>query len=124
MKPTTTSSDNNRSGRNNIVVVRLDRDAMPESIATRTLVVTDPLGIHVRSALAIVQAVRRGASKVTIVKGPQRVDAKEMLQVMTLAAEQGTELVVEAVGDDAAAVLDSLEPLFAGQFGDANAENI
>jgi phosphocarrier protein HPr len=87
---------------------------MTELIETRTVVVKDPLGIHVRSALAIVQAARRGNSKVTIDKDGRRVDATEMLQVMTLAAEQGTVLVVEAVGLDAAAVLDSLEPLFAG----------
>jgi phosphotransferase system HPr (HPr) family protein len=87
---------------------------MSELIETRTVIVTDPLGIHVRSALAIVQVARRGGSKVTIAKGTRRVDATEMLQVMTLAAEQGTELVVEAVGVDAVAVLDSLEPLFAG----------
>jgi phosphocarrier protein len=83
------------------------------------VVVTDPLGIHVRSALAIVQAARRGGSKVTIAKGERRVDATEMLQVMTLAAEQGTVLVVEAVGLDAIAVLDALEPLFAGDADEA-----
>lgn len=88
---------------------------MPEPIETRTMVVTDPLGIHVRTALAIVQAVRRGGSKVTIAKGDYCVDATEMLQVITLAAEQGTSLIVEAAGPDAIAVLDSLEPLFAGQ---------
>lgn len=91
---------------------------MSESIETRRVVVTDPAGVHIRSALAIVQMVRRGKSRVMIVKGEQRVEATEMLQVMTLVAEQGDELIVEAVGSDAVAVLDSLEPLFAGRFGD------
>jgi phosphocarrier protein HPr len=87
---------------------------MSEPVVTRTVTVTDPLGIHVRSALAIVQAARRGNSKVTIARDGRAVDATEMLQVMTLAAEEGTQLVLEAVGDDAGAVLDMLEPLFAG----------
>ena len=35
-----------------------------------------------------------------------------------MAAAQGERIEVEADGPDAAAVLDALEPLFAGQFGD------
>jgi phosphotransferase system HPr (HPr) family protein len=93
---------------------------MSELIETRTMVVTDPLGIHLRSALAIMQTVRGGKSKVVIAKGDYRVDASEMLQVMTLAAAQGTVLVVEAVGPDAIALLDLLEPLFAGQAEEEN----
>jgi phosphocarrier protein len=90
---------------------------MPESI-TRRLAVTDPAGVHLRSALAIIQTVGRGKSRVTIAKGEQRVEATEMWQIMGLVAQQGDELTVAAEGPDAAAVLDALEPLFAGQFGD------
>ena len=41
-----------------------------------------------------------------------------MWEVMGLVAQQGEELTIEAEGPDAVAVLDALEPLFAGQFGD------
>ena len=93
---------------------------MSETVTTRTVIVADPAGVHIRSALAIAQVVRRGRSRVTIVKGLQRVEAAEVLQVTTLVAEQGDELTIEAVGPDAAAVLDAIELLLAGQFGDAN----
>ena len=91
---------------------------MSESLATRSVVVTDPAGVHLRSALAIIQTVGRGKSNVTIAKGEQRVEATEIWQIMGLVAQQGDELTVVATGPDAVAVLDSLEPLFAGQFGD------
>ena len=91
---------------------------MSDSIVTRKVIVTDPAGVHLRSALAIIQTVRGGTSKVTIAKGEQRVEATEMFQVLGLVAQQGDTLTVAAEGPDAAAVLDSLEPLFAGQFGD------
>jgi phosphotransferase system HPr (HPr) family protein len=90
---------------------------MSESIA-RSVVVTDPAGVHLRSALAIVQTVQRGKSRVTIAKGEQAVEASEIWQVMGLLAQQGERLALTAAGPDAAAVLDALEPLFAGQFGD------
>ena len=87
-------------------------------MATRSVVVTDPEGVHARTAVAIAEAVRRGKSRVTLVKGQQRVEATDVLQILTMAAAQGERVEIEAVGPDAAAVLDSLEPLFAGQFGD------
>jgi phosphotransferase system HPr (HPr) family protein len=91
---------------------------MSESKATRSVIVTDPAGVHLRSALAIIQTVQRGKSKVTISKGEQQVEATEMWQIMGLVALPGEELTIAATGPDAAAVLDSLVPLFAGQFGD------
>jgi phosphotransferase system HPr (HPr) family protein len=91
---------------------------MSESRATRSVLVTDPAGVHARTAVAIAQAVRGGKSRVALVKGQQRAEASEVLQVMMLAVAQGERVQIEADGPDAVAVLDSLEPLFAGQFGD------
>jgi phosphotransferase system HPr (HPr) family protein len=93
---------------------------MSESSATRTVVVTDPAGVHLRSALAIIQTVNQGQSKVTIAKGEQKVDATEMWQIMGLVALPGERLTLAATGPDADAVLSKLEPLFAGVFGDEN----
>jgi phosphotransferase system HPr (HPr) family protein len=97
---------------------------MSESLATRSVIVTNPEGIHARVAVALAEAVRRGHSRVTLIKGQERVEASEVLQIMTLAAAQGERVEIEAVGPDAAAVLDSLEPLFAGQFGDETKKTV
>jgi phosphocarrier protein HPr len=93
---------------------------MPETTISRTLTVTDPAGVHIRSALAIAKVVRRGRSRVTIVKGVQRVEAADVLQVTTLVAEQGDKLTFEAEGADADAVLGAIEPLLAGRFDEKN----
>ena len=85
---------------------------------TRNVVVTDPAGVHLRSALAIVQTVQRGKSRVTIAKNDRPVEATEMWQIMGLVAQPGERLTITAIGPDAAAVLGALEPIFAGQFGD------
>ena len=91
---------------------------MSETVVTRTVVVTDPAGVHARTAVAIAEAVRRGRATVTLIKDNQRVAATEVLQILTLVAGPGESLQLEAVGPDAAAVLDAIEPLLAGQFGD------
>ena len=91
---------------------------MSESRVTRTVVVTDPAGVHARTAVAIADTVRRGKSQVTLIKEQLRVTGTDVLQIMTLVAEQGETVTLEADGPDAEAVLGALEPLFAGRFGD------
>jgi phosphotransferase system HPr (HPr) family protein len=91
---------------------------MSESKATRSVVVSDPAGVHARTAVAIAQVVRSGKSRVTLAKGQQQVEATDVLQILMMVAAQGERVEIEVVGPDAAAVLDALLPLFAGQFGD------
>ena len=90
---------------------------MPETKATRTVVVTDPVGLHVRTALAIAETVRRGNSQVTLTKDQRSVPGTEVLQILTLVARQGEAVMIEACGQDSENILDLLEPLFAGRFG-------
>ncbi len=80
------------------------------------MVVTDPIGVHVRTASAMAQIVSRSQSQVTMIKGDQRVAANYPLQVVGMITFPGETVTLEAVGPDADAVLDALEPLFAGQF--------
>jgi phosphocarrier protein HPr len=89
---------------------------MSEPLETRTVVVTDPAGVHARTALAIVKTALRGKSKVTLFKDDMTVDGTQVLQIMTLVAVQGERVRLQAEGPDAKAVLDALEPLFAGEF--------
>jgi phosphocarrier protein HPr len=91
---------------------------MSETPASRTVVVTDPAGVHARTAVAIAEVVRRGRSQVKLFKDDRPVAGTDVLQILTMVAEQGTSVRLEAVGPDAEAVLDALEPLFAGRFGD------
>ncbi len=108
-KPTTTSSD---------------RDAaMSDTVISRTVVVTDPAGVHLRTAVAIAEAVRRGRSRVTLMKDGHSAHGNEVLQVAMMAVACGSTIQLEAVGSDAAEILNELEPLFAGRFGDDEPQN-
>ena len=85
---------------------------MSEPKLSRTVVVSNPQGLHARPADLVVKAATRFQSKVEIIKGNERVDAKSILAIFTLAALPGTELVVEAVGPDAEDALRALCELF------------
>ncbi|MEN6406268.1 MAG: HPr family phosphocarrier protein [Thermoguttaceae bacterium] len=91
---------------------------MSEPSVTRTVVVTDPSGVHARTAVAIAEAVRRGQSRVTLVKSGRQVSGTDVLQILTMVAGQGETVTIEAEGPDAESVVAGLEPLFAGRFGD------
>ena len=87
---------------------------MSEAPVNRIVIVTDPVGVHVRTAAAVSRIVRQGQSKVTLWKDPyHRVDGRDVLQILSLGAPCGSEIHLEATGPDADAILESLIPVFA-----------
>ncbi len=90
---------------------------MENSKATRTVVVVNAQGLHARPADMIVRTASRFSStQVGLIKQNTRVDAKSIWDILTLFAEKGTELTVEADGPDAQVAVDALAELFAQGF--------
>lgn len=89
---------------------------MSSKSANRSVIVTNPAGLHARPSAAIVKAVRRFKSKVEIRKNNEVVDAGNILELMTLCATQGTELLLTAKGADADQVLDAVVEEFAKRY--------
>jgi phosphocarrier protein HPr len=85
----------------------------------RKVIVTDPLGLHMRPLTAFAQRALQYRCDVTVAKDDQRVNGKSPLELMLLAAPQGTELVLELSGDDAQEAADILADLLAAP-GDEN----
>ena len=80
--------------------------------------VKNRLGLHARPAMSVVDAASGFASDIFLVKDGQKVDAKSIMHLMMLAAAQGTEMRVEAVGADAPAAVAALSALFEAGFGE------
>ena len=85
--------------------------------ATRKVIIVNPAGLHARPSLAVSQIVRGSQSKVEIHTPRQTVNAADVLQLLSLGAPRGTELVLTAAGPDAEQVLDALAQQFADGFG-------
>jgi phosphocarrier protein HPr len=89
--------------------------------ASRQVVVSNERGLHARPAMQFVETANLFKSAVTVEKGgeePMTVDGKSIMEMITLAAVQGTPLLLRAEGDDASAVLDKLAGLFDSKFGE------
>ncbi|MFH1921105.1 MAG: HPr family phosphocarrier protein [Planctomycetota bacterium] len=89
---------------------------MSQAKATRTVTVANPDGLHVRAASLVAKLTGRGAAKVELIKGNRRVDATNVLQILSLCALEGDQLLLEATGQDADAALEALVELFENQF--------
>jgi phosphotransferase system HPr (HPr) family protein len=72
------------------------------------VVIKNPQGFHMRPLTKFVEEARRFHSRVFIYKDDERRDGTSPLELMTLGAEEGTELMLEVIGDDAQAALDVL----------------
>ena len=76
------------------------------------------LGLHARPAMALVDLANRYESAVKIRRADSEewVDAKSIMQVMMLAATQGTQLHVEAAGPDAKETVEAIIALVEREF--------
>lgn len=83
---------------------------------SRELTVNLSKGLHLVPCSRIVERASSFSGDVKISWNDITADARSMLDLMTLAAPQGSVLVVEATGEDAESLLDDLEQLFARDF--------
>jgi phosphocarrier protein HPr len=88
--------------------------AMNGETLQQKVVITNAQGLHMRPLTAFAEMAGRFQSGVTVIKEDKRVNGKSPLDLMLLAAEQGTELIIEASGADAAQALDALVELLRG----------
>ena len=95
---------------------------MSQAKATRIVTVASPDGLHIRAASVIAKLTGQTPAKVELLKGNQRVDATSILQIISLGAVEGEQLVLEATGQDADTVLEALADLFENKFDENEVE--
>jgi len=85
----------------------------------RRVTILNEKGLHVRPAAAFAQAAARFRSRITLVResSGQAVNGKSSIELLMLAAEPGTALVIKADGDDAEAAVSSLADFVGNRFG-------
>ncbi len=86
-------------------------------MVTGKITVINETGIHLRLANKIVSAASQFESTVMLEKDGLEVNAKSMLGVAMLGAEQGAELSLNIEGSDEREALDTLIGLFETNFG-------
>jgi phosphocarrier protein HPr len=89
--------------------------------ASREIIVLNELGLHARPAMQFVDLANQFKSDIKVIKGgeePGEADGKSVMQMIILAATQGTPLKIEATGEDAEAAVTKLGELFDEKFGE------
>ena len=71
-----------------------------------------------RAAMLVAKVLSNYEATVELIKKDQRVDASDVIQILTLGAEQHEQLTAEAAGPQAEAALEGLVALFEGDFAD------
>ncbi|HOD52050.1 MAG TPA: HPr family phosphocarrier protein [Candidatus Hydrogenedentes bacterium] len=85
---------------------------------TEQMVIVNSMGLHARPAAKLVQTVLQYESDVQINVNGQRVNAKSIMGLLTLAAAQGTQMIVTAQGPDAEQAIHAVRQLVASGFGE------
>mgnify|MGYP002725674458 CR=1 FL=1 len=93
---------------------------MDKNRKNRMVTVRNAQGLHARPADMFVRLASQFEASVTIIKDGEPFDGGSILSVMTLGAEQGTQLILQAEGADAELALNALTELFARGFDEMN----
>ncbi len=86
------------------------------AFAEARVVVPNPEGMHARPSHAFVTLASRFQSPLTVECGGREVNGRSIIELMTLAAACGDELVLRAEGPDAREMVDTLAAFVASGF--------
>jgi phosphocarrier protein HPr len=89
-----------------------------EGALVRELKICNRKGLHARASAKFVQTVEKFDAEVRVTRCGESVGGTSIMGLMMLAAAPGTTILVEATGNDAAAVMDALVTLINSRFGE------
>lgn len=84
----------------------------------KDVVVKNRAGLHTRPAAGLVKLAAKYKSEILLIRDGFTINAKSIIGVMTLAAEQGCILTVRCEGDDCESAFDEIALYFENGFGE------
>jgi phosphocarrier protein HPr len=80
--------------------------------------ISNKLGLHARASAKLTKLAGGFKSDIHLSRNGRRVNAKSIMGVMMLAAGLGSEIEIEAVGEDEQQAVDAMRSLINGKFGE------
>ena len=87
-------------------------------MTSRTVTVSNSLGLHARAAARFVHLASRFESQIRVGRDAKVMDGKSIMGILLLAAARGTAIMISADGTDEAAAVDALVQLVESGFGE------
>ena len=81
--------------------------------------ILNKLGMHARASAKLTQLAGRYSSEVWLSRNDRKVNAKSIMGVMMLAANQGVTLGIETIGSDEVEAIQALVSLIEDRFGES-----
>jgi phosphocarrier protein len=95
-----------------------DKPQAREGAVVRELTICNRKGLHARASARFVQTVEKFDADVRVMRCGETVGGTSIMGLMMLAASPGTKIVVEAIGNEAAEVVEALTVLIESRFGE------
>lgn len=89
---------------------------MNQGVEQRTCLITNRLGLHARAAAKFVRMAQSFDAEIWVIRNGTRVSGVSILGLMMLAAAPGTELSLEAEGQEAGQAVEALLKLVGNKF--------
>jgi len=86
-------------------------------VAEIQLLIRNQLGLHARACALFVKTASRFKAEVMVSRDGLEVNGKSIMGVMMLAAEEGSTILVKAIGADEGDALTAIQELVDGKFG-------
>ncbi len=87
-------------------------------MTSRSVTVTNELGMHARAAARFVHLATRFTSQIRVARDARVMDGKSIMGILLLAAACGTTLTISAEGVDEATAVNALTDLVVSGFGE------
>lgn len=87
-------------------------------MVSKTLVVNNPEGLHMRPAGVVAKEMGKFICDVTIVFGEKRINAKSLINIISACIKSGAEVTFECDGEDEEAALAKVVELESQNFGE------
>jgi phosphocarrier protein HPr len=82
------------------------------------VLIRNKLGLHARAAVKFVNLANRYGAVVKIIKDNTEIDGKSILGILTLAATQGSSVLLRVAGKDEEEAITALTALIKNKFGE------
>lgn len=82
----------------------------------KTVGIVNSRGLHANAAAKLVTLAAKYQAEISVTKDGRTVSGNSIMEVLTLAASQGSVITLQATGDDAHEALEALAALIANRF--------
>jgi len=84
----------------------------------QSIVIQNKLGLHVRAAAKLVDTAKKFSSQIQLILRDRSVDAKSIMNVITLGAQKDQTIEIQAEGEDETQAVHALSKLINAKFGE------